>query len=351
MVWCSCGTDASPAGTPPDAGSTPAPTTDSGVTAETDAGTSGQPSDSGTPPSTRDGGSPSDGGVPGDSLPAVDRSAMKLYESKFTAKDADARATEKLGTEQAFLDTRATPRGVLVVYLHGAGVPTTCGSAEHGRLLSGFGFHVFMPCYISDYGIVTKCGADFAACRLEAFDGADRTNLIAIARPESIEERVIRGLTHLAKVNPQGDWTFFLNNGLPRWEHIIVSGISHGASTSGIVSKIKPLKGAVMLSGPLDEKQAWLSLPSATPLQRVYGFTHTADPQHQGHLAAFEAMKLIGMAAGVDDKQAPYSDSHRLFTSAATSNGHGSTEAGGSSPKTGKVYDFEAVWKTMYQVK
>ncbi len=327
------------------------PVADGGEPPKTDAGTPGPSIDSGTTPGAQDGGSPSDGGSIDMPFPMVDGSGMKLYESKFTAKEADPAATQKLGTQQAFLDTRATPKGVLVVYLHGAGVPSTCGSGEHGRLLASFGFHVFMPCYISDYGIVDKCGTDFASCRLEAFDGTDRTNLLAIARADSIEERVIKGLAHLAKVNPQGDWTFFLSNGVPRWDNIIVSGISHGASTSGIVSKVKRLKGAVMLSGPLDEKQAWLSLPSATPLQSVYGFTHTTDPQHKGHVAAFEAMKLLGVATGVDNQQAPYGDSHRLESAAATSNGHGSTEAGGASPKTGGVYNFEAVWKTMYQVK
>jgi len=58
----------------------------------------------------------------------------------------------------------------MVVYLHSAGQPTTCGSQEHGRVLAKMSFHVVQPCYVSDYG-VGNCGDDIGGCRLEAYDG------------------------------------------------------------------------------------------------------------------------------------------------------------------------------------
>ena len=39
-------------------------------------------------------------------------------------------------------------------------------------MLAGQGFHVFAPCYLSDYG-VGSCGDDIGGCRLEAFEGVD----------------------------------------------------------------------------------------------------------------------------------------------------------------------------------
>src|SRR5262245_10942283 len=89
--------------------------------------------------------------------PNVDTSDPQLYETQFTADQADPRATEVLATELAYLDTRVRPRGLLVVYLHGAGTPTVCGSTAHGTMLAGLGFHVLSPCYRSDYG-VSNCG-------------------------------------------------------------------------------------------------------------------------------------------------------------------------------------------------
>ncbi len=106
-----------------------------------------------------------------------------------------------------------------------------------------------------------------------------------------------------------------------------------------------------MLSGARDVNQAWRTLPSATALERVFGFTHTADDQHQEHLDAFEAMKLIGAPTFVDAAAPPYGGSHRLETKAATGDGHSSTEAGGASPKSAGKYLFEPAWKLMYNVK
>jgi hypothetical protein len=103
-----------------------------------------------------------------------------------------------------------------------------------------------------------------------------------------------------------------------------------------------------MLSGPLDTNQAWLKAPPVTSIDRFYAFTHTADEQHAGHLVSFEAMKLPGAPVSVDGAAAPYGNSHRLKSSAATTNGHGSTAPGGASPKVGAAYAYAPVWKTLF---
>jgi hypothetical protein len=106
--------------------------------------------------------------------------------------------------------------------------------------------------------------------------------------------------------------------------------------------------GVVMLSGPLDSSQPWLLGSPVTPIDAFYGFTHTDDGQHQGHLASFEDLGLPGTPTVVDDATPPYGGSHRLVTSAATADGHGATQAGGSSPLDAGEYVYLPVWQTMY---
>ncbi len=104
-----------------------------------------------------------------------------------------------------------------------------------------------------------------------------------------------------------------------------------------------------MLSGPLDRGQPWLDGDPMTPVDRIYGFTHTGDGQHTGHLEAFEALQLPGAPAMIDSATAPYGGSHRLVTSAASSNGHVATQAGSASPRDADgAWAYEPAWRVMY---
>ncbi|MCK6590317.1 MAG: hypothetical protein HUU21_07210 [Polyangiaceae bacterium] len=280
--------------------------------------------------------------------PNVDVKNPQLYKTSFTAKEADAEATLALGTQLAFLDTNADPRGILVVYLHGAGAPPTCGSNAHGEMLASLGFHVLSPCYLSDYG-VGNCNDDIEGCRLEAFEGVDHHAFIDVKPSDSAEMRITKGLQHVQEKIPQGDWTYFIDGEKPKWSKIIISGISHGASSSAVIGKHRLVHGVVSLSGPLDSGQAWLKKPSITPIDRFFAFTHTDDGQHAGHLQSFADLGLVGDPAPIDGASPPYGGSHRLVSSAATADGHGATQAGGPSPKDGDgAYLYLPVWTYMY---
>ena len=314
------------------------------VTATTGSGGEGAGGETSAGGSGGEGGS---GGIP-DPGPMVDTSDPQLYATEFTPDEADPAADEVLGTQLAYLDTRVAPKGILVVYLHGAGTPTTCGSTEHGTVLAGLGYHVLSPCYHSGYG-VGNCDDDIEGCRLEAFEGLDHHPFVDIAPPNSAETRIAKGLAFVQSQNPEGDWTYFLEGEGPRWTKIIISGISHGASSSGVIALHRLVYGAVMLSGPLDSGQAWLAKPPLTPIERFFGFTHTDDGQHPGHLEAFATMGLIGAPISVDGASPPYDGSHRLVSSAATGNGHAAVQAGGASPKDANGdYVYLPVWERMY---
>jgi hypothetical protein len=69
------------------------------------------------------------------------------------------------------------------------------------------------------------------------------------------------------------------------------------------------------MSGPRDTNPVvatWLSQPSATPIDRLFGFTGTLDPQYPDHIKAMEAMNYLGTLTDVATHAPPYGGSHRL---------------------------------------
>ncbi len=272
--------------------------------------------------------------------PNVDRAEQRLYELQFRPTAADPGASAATGNQYAYLDTRVEPAGKLVVYLHGAGAFNDCGNLPLGTMVAGWGFHWFAPCFSSNYG-VDNCGDDIEGCRLEAFEGEDHHPFINISRSDSIEERIVRGLEHLQQEMPAGDWEYFLEGSSPRWSEIIITGHSHGASTSGVIGMYREVYRVVMLAGPYDPGQAWLNKTPVTPRDRFYGFSHSGDGQHQGHLAAFASLGLPGEPVRVDSADPPYGGSHRLYSSAGVGDAH-------QSVTTGDVESFVPVWHYMY---
>jgi len=358
LIPACTGDDGDPADTDPGATGSTTATSTTATTAPEETTTTGPDATTTTGPGESTGPDPDSGSEGSESSgttgeedlgPMVDVSDPQLYEFEFGADEADAAADAYLGTQLAYLDTGAeTLRGRLVVFLHGAGgPPSTCGSRAHGTMLAELGFHVVSPCYAADYG-VGNCDADIGGCRLEAFEGVDHTPIIDIQAPNSTEVRVTRALEYLQDMHPGGDWQYYLDGDVPRWDRIIITGSSHGASSSGLIGMNRLVSGVVMLSGPLDSGQAWLLGEPITPIERFFAFTHTGDGQHAGHLESFEDMGLVGEPVVVDGADAPYGGSHRLVTSAPTGNGHGSTTAGGSSPQDGGEWVFQPVWETMY---
>ncbi len=280
------------------------------------------------------------GGGAGPTGPQVDASDPQLYELRFRPQEADPAAKLTLGTQHARLDTRVESVGTLVVYLHGAGDFSNCGDVALANLVAGWGFHWFGPCFSSNYG-VDNCGNDIGGCRLEAFEGVDHHAFIDIPRPDSIEERVTRGLQYLQEQNPEGDWQYFLDGDLPAWSKIIITGHSHGASSSGMIGMHRDVARVVMLAGPYDPGQAWLNGEPVTAREKFFGFTHSGDGQHQGHLAAFEALGLPGSPVRVDSESPPYGGSQRLYSDASVGDAHGSVTSG-------SVQSFIPVWQYLY---
>lgn len=300
-------------------------------------------------PETIDAGEPDAGAADaGPGGPTVDRTDPQLHTFDFSPTDADPGSADGDQTQIGHLDTRVEPRGLLVVYLHGANRPGTCGSRRHSEVLAGMGFHVINPCYDSDYGI-GNCGDRVGDCRLEAFEGVDHHPFLDTRIEDSLERRIARGLAYLAAQHPGGDWGYYLADAdTPAWDRIIISGISHGGSTAALIGKVRSVARVVSLSAPNDRGQSWVTMSGMTPVERYWSFTHTDDGQHPAIQTTQGDLGLPGAPTLVDGASPPYDDSHRLFSSASTSNGHVSTQAGSVSPMSGGAFEFLPVWETMY---
>ncbi len=252
----------------------------------------------------------------------------------------------------------------LVVYLVGAnGKPI--GSRPMLQLLARLGFRVICPMYATDYNIVKLCSGEGAAdenchkkARLEAFEGIDHSPHIDISRANSAEERIARFIIDLSKSDPDGGWGGFLDGTKPKWSQIIIAGHSHGASSAGLIGKVRTVNRVVMLSGPYDNRDnqpaPWIAMDSVTPVDRYYGFSHSSEEQNVGHLKNWEAMKLStgGAVTSVDDTKPPFNNSHQLVTNLpveSKANAHGTTTAGRTVLRNPDgSYRFEPVWRYLF---
>jgi hypothetical protein len=259
----------------------------------------------------------------------------------------DPAADRWLQDQYAYLDPLVPRASKLVVYLVGAN-NKPAGGRPMLQELAHMGFHVLAPMYANDYDIRGICAPAkdpdqdcHGKLRLEAFEGIDHSPHLEVSPANSLERRVTRLLTHLHATFPAEGWGAYLDGDQPRWPSIIVAGHSHGASSSGLIGKVRRVDRVVMLSGPFDNRDGdpapWTRKTPLTPLDRYYVFSHTLEDQFSQHLKDWEAMDLarLGPVVNVDGVAPPFSGTHRLVTTlqpAPGKNPHGVTAAGAASP-------------------
>ena len=260
--------------------------------------------------------------------------------------------------ENASVDTRVPPRGKLVIWLMGH------NQALFDRLNS-YGLHAIQPHYANRwFSICCKGNPVSEHCRgnirLEAATGQDFSDEVDIPKPDGMMERSFQFVKWLAAENPQGDWDYFLTRdgtGL-RWEDIIISGSSHGSTTAARIAKYQKVSRVVALCGPRDQLQTWQSLPSATPENRYFGFSHVLDTgwtaDHYCRSWELLGMHKFGPIVNVDGQKPPFQNSRRLTTSfdvgGNDKRAHSSVQPGRSAWKDAKTgeYMHEDVWRYLY---
>ena len=307
-----------------------------------------------------------------DTPPAYSDPAPKKYDITARASEIDKRAKEhpeidfvftKDGkpsdAEHGVVDTRVAPQGKLVIWLMG----------YNGQLfdrISSYGLHGIQVHYANGwFGKLNKEPPSddkyLGRIRLEAATGEDHSDAIDVPKPDGMMERAYHLVKHLAKEHPQGKWEQFLSadgTGL-RWDKVIMSGSSHGSTTSARFALHQKVDRVVMFSGPRDQLETWYSLPSATDKNRFFAFTHVLDTGWSGdhYCRSWQLLGLnkFGPVVNVDKTPSPFGNSRRLITDAEVKSkdppktAHGASTPGGSAIKgpDGK-FIHEDVWKYLF---
>lgn len=223
----------------------------------------------------------------------------------------------------------AQDRHELLVFLTG-----TKGNAEGAKgfceLAAELGYHVINLMYPCDIP-ASVCAGDnnpdaFEQFRMAVIEGGS-TRHIAIKRADSIENRLIKLLAHLATKHPDENWGQFLTDDKNlNWSTIAVSGQSQGGGHAALIG-IKYRVARVICTGApkdyskrLDAPAAWYSEKSATPKACFFAFNHRQDIKGcttQQQLQNLAALKLNKLGPPVDaaTEDFPYQHTHILMTS------------------------------------
>jgi hypothetical protein len=259
--------------------------------------------------------------------------ARMRYSHTFRTKDADPLVSFNDNTEIAVVDTRSAKMvGKLVLPFDGVG--TTAGSiGSAGTFCVPRGFHVLGIAAFQNYNILENDAAFYGDARREVFDGIEHTHKYDFANihmvpSDGVAKRTEMALKYLQKLYPGEDWGYFLNtDGTVRWSDVIFTGFSHGASSSPRFSMIVRASRSVSFSGPRDNTCSafpacvgsaglisadWLAETPATPTDRFYTLTGTADDQYPQHLYAMNKIGYTGMPVSMSVGP-PFNGSHRLF--------------------------------------
>jgi hypothetical protein len=280
--------------------------------------------------------------------------AQQYPELGFVFADADGKPQD---LQHAVVNLDIASRGELVIWLMGH-------NKELFERIASYGQHGIQPHYANRwFGTLRAEDRDSGEClgniRLEAATGEDYSPLVNIAKPDGLAERSLQLVKWLKAEHPQGEWEQFLNEQEDDlvWDRVILAGISHGSTTAARFAKHQRVGRVVMFSGPRDQYESWQSLPSATPTNRYFGFTHVLDTGWTGGHYCRSWLKLglnaHGSLVDVDHSQPPFGHSRRLITNGDVggdaNRAHSASVPGRPALKNeAGQYEHEAVWKYLF---
>lgn len=260
--------------------------------------------------------------------------------------------------EQAAVDTRVRPAGKLVIWLMGYSAPLF-------ERVNSYGLHVLRVHYANgwfgQFGKEPPPADDkfLGKIRLEAATGEDFSDAVEIPKPDGMMERSRQLVQWLAEHNPPGRWDYFLSDDRQslRWDRVIMAGSSHGSTTAARFAKHQRVDRVVMFCGPRDQYETWQALPSATPANRYFAFSHVLDGGWTGHHydRSWELLGLnqFGPIVDVDQAAPPYGNTRRLITNADVNHdarrAHSSVVPGGAAVKDASgAFVHEVVWRYLF---
>ena len=179
-----------------------------------------------------------------------------------------------------------------------------------------------------------RCRSDpdedcFKKVRLEIIDGTDRAPQVTIARPNSIENRLVKLLGYLGSRFPDEGWSDYLNGGMPKWSLIRLGGHSEGGGHVAVMAGQHEVARVCLLESPVDligapggPRRLPSSIEAArtTTIDRYYGFRHlrsdSGSAQARPQMWTTLGLDRLGPPVNTDDAKPPYTNTHHLTTSA-----------------------------------
>jgi len=260
-----------------------------------------------------------------------------------------------------FSPSVTSPKGKLFVFLAGTnGVPRLYQDILREGAVRGY--HVIGLTYVNgtevhDYCANSSDPACWGDVRSEIVYGNGTTNLLTVTPANSIVGRLTALLAYLSVTYPSDGWSQFVSAGAPAWAKIVVGGHSQGAGHAAYLAKGQDLAGVCAFDSPDDGSVAsgmptWLSMPGATPVDAMYGFTNQDDvtATFSGVTRNWSSIGFPGQPADIDGARAPYGGSHQLYTvapSSVTSDTHGYTIIDYATPMANGIPVFTPVWDTV----
>jgi hypothetical protein len=254
----------------------------------------------------------------GQDTPGPAKPTLGMYMGKtqrdiqFTAASLDpmANSGHQGDNQHGRFDSSKPTKWKLIVLLPGIGGGPGLGTSGW---ISSQGFHEFDVAYDSAIpGAPNKPDprasdpATVGNTRMNQFDGKGRTptcsddnctaNAPLVTRSNSIEQRVLNGIKHLAMIDPMGGWDWYLNadgNSI-RWSDCGFFGYSYGATHAAVISVYVRLGLVVVGSGPWNESHpeaTWIRTASATPGDRAYAIFGKMDGRYPDYI---NETKMLG---------------------------------------------------------
>jgi len=255
----------------------------------------------------------------------------------------DPNITTNLNNHYVSVNRSVAQKNQLFLFFPGTG-GVAFNYLQINNTAADLGFHAVNLTYPNDDAVNDLCGGFntdlncYGNVRLETKDGVDRSNLISVNRPNSIENRLIKLLIHLRNTAPNQDWgQFLLNDNAINWSKVIVSGHSQGGGHAGIIGRFHSVVRVVMFAamdfnGATNSVANWIALPNSTPNattpDKFFGFSHQRDEmvnytRLSTRVWTAYGMNNFGAIANVDIINPPYNNTHSLTSNAECANFHG----------------------------
>lgn len=259
-------------------------------------------------------------------------------------------------TQVGTVNPAVKSRGQLVIWLMGY-------NDALAERVTGYGYHFVQPHYARGwFSKVCRENPVGESCRgnmrLEAATGEDFSDSADIEPQDGMIARVGTLLKWLDQKQPRAGWDQFIDDGGDIiWSKVVMAGSSHGSTTSARFAKHQKVARVVMLCGPRDQLQNWQSLPSATPENRYFGFSHVLDGgwTDDHYCRSWELIGLheFGPIVNVDTAKPPYSNTRRLITDfdvgGDAKRAHSAVTPGSRSKKNADgSFAHEDVWRYLF---